>query len=59
MQWFEQALQAIMEGKDVEHELNKAQHKAEAFMNCLATRQDLQENELVQACGAQVEAPEP
>jgi ABC-type glycerol-3-phosphate transport system substrate-binding protein len=60
LQWFEQALQTIMEGADVEYELNQAQRKAEAFTGCLETTTDLKdESELIDACIAQAEAAGP
>ena len=59
LQWFSHAVRDALEGKDAEAALSKAQHKAEIFADCLASKRDLYGEELVQTCIAQTEAVGP
>ncbi|NIV38727.1 MAG: hypothetical protein GWN58_57705, partial [Anaerolineae bacterium] len=44
--WFDEAVQSIMEGEDIETALGEAQRRTEAYVVCLQTKQGVKGNEL-------------
>ncbi len=56
--WLEQALGEILwHGTDAQAALSQAQSKAEAYLDCLRQRQDLEDQASAEACFQQVDAP--
>jgi ABC-type glycerol-3-phosphate transport system substrate-binding protein len=56
--WLDQALEEILwQGADAQAALSQAQQKAEAYLDCLRRRSDLQDLESAGACFQEVDAP--
>ncbi len=55
LEWFGGAVQAVTEGEDAASVLSEAQHRAEAYVGCLATRQNLEGEEPAKACLREVD----
>jgi len=53
--WFDDAVQSIIEGEDIETALGEAQRKADAYVACLQTKQGVKGNELARACALEID----
>ena len=53
--WFYGALDSIVGGEDADAVLGEAQRKAEAYVVCLQTKQDIEGDELAEACVREID----